>query len=658
MRQRLLIGSLVLASAAALAAGLVVNLDAFTRMQGTPWESTFSLRPADGSTSPRVMAADHLLLGASYVLGWVAAGWALATAHPRTTLGWWFLSYGLMLSCLEVADAVSRLHLITTAVEDGMAVDALSYARFLLSPLTVLPMVPVVVVLVLAHPDGRLPAGWWWRWPAGMIVAGIAVGYAGEYVSPWVVLAPATATVVIAIIVCGRHALHLHRQPWAWFAGCALLVFALRYLWSLDRSYSGDGPVVMALTDPMLIIPLGLAAAVLRPRLLRIPTVLRRVLVYAALAALLYNVYLPIAALAGLSWIHRPVIFAVVVAGLALARDRLRRAGTRLVYGANRNPLQALAELSDNIAENDRLDLVPTAVATVAAAVGADGAVLVTPDGQVLARTGHEPDRYLALSLRFGGAEIGELRVAQPASGELYSEVEIRLLTALATQLAVVVSAADLAESLEAERNRVVTATRDERDRLRRDLHDGLGPSLAGLSLGLQALARQIDDPDTPTGTLVQRLQSGTDTAVRDIRRIIDGLRPTVLDTANLTQAVERHATSLGPALPVDVTAAGLPALAPDIEVAAYRIITEALTNTARHAHARHARVTISADEALHIAVADDGHGMPANLATAGVGLSSMRRRAEALGGALAVDSTDCGTTIIATLPLSPAHCD
>jgi signal transduction histidine kinase len=410
----------------------------------------------------------------------------------------------------------------------------------------------------------------------------------------------------------------------------------------------------------MLIIPIGVAAGVLRQHFLGIPVVLRRGLVYAALTALVYNVYLPVAVAAGLPAARQPmfaVVVAAVVVGLARVRDRLRRAAIRLVYGARRSPLDALAELSDGVAENNHLELVPAAVAAVAAAVGADGAVLVTPDGHVLARAGQEPDRYLALSLRFGSAEIGELRVSNPSNGEVYSEIEVRLLTALATQLAVVVSAVELTESLEAERSRVVTATRDERDRLRRDLHDGLGPSLAGVSLGLQALAGQVGDPDTPTGALVQRLRSGTDTAVHDIRRIIDGLRPTVLDTVDLNQAVERHASSLGSALPVEVTVASLPGLPPDIEVAAYRIITEALTNAARHAHARHAQVTITADEALHIAVSDDGCGIPAAVTTAGVGLSSMRQRAEALGGGLAVDSTGGGTTITATLPLSSPRC-
>jgi signal transduction histidine kinase len=347
------------------------------------------------------------------------------------------------------------------------------------------------------------------------------------------------------------------------------------------------------------------------------------------------------------------VAAALVAVGLAPVRDRLQRAADRLVYGARHDPLQALAELSDNLEASDRLDPVPAALATITAAVRADGAVIISPEGEPLARAGEEPARYLALPLGFGGTEIGELRVAQPPGGGRYTGANLRLLRALAAQLALVVSANQLTEALEAERIRVVTATRDERDRLRRDLHDGLGPSLTGMSLGLQALPGMINEPSGPAVALVQRLREETDTAVRDIRRIIDGLRPTVLDTAGLTQAVERHAGTLDATLPVDVTADGLPVLAPDVEVAAYRIIAEALTNAARHAHAQHASVTISADESLHIAVSDDGCGIATDPATRGVGLSSMRRRAEALGGGLDIHSTDGGTTVTATLPLS-----
>lgn len=136
-----------------------------------------------------------------------------------------------------------------------------------------------------------------------------------------------------------------------------------------------------------------------------------------------------------------------------------------------------------------------------------------------------------------------------------------------------------------------------------------------------------------------------------EVRRIIDGLRPTVLDTLKLPDAIRRHAETVSTSVPVRVEAADLPALPPPVENAAYRITTEALTNVARHARASEVRVRLAApDGALEITVSDNGCGVGG--AAAGVGLTSMRRRAEILGGRLGVASAAEGTTVTATLPL------
>jgi signal transduction histidine kinase len=213
----------------------------------------------------------------------------------------------------------------------------------------------------------------------------------------------------------------------------------------------------------------------------------------------------------------------------------------------------------------------------------------------------------------------------------------------------------ELAEALEAERDRVVAVTRQKRDRLRRDLHDGLGPSLSGVGLGLQALqdAQAADDQAT-AGQLLARIREEVATAVGEVRRILDDLRPAVLDRTRLPDAIRRHAAAVssGP-IEVSVDAApDLPTLPEAVETAAYRITQEALTNVVRHAGAHHAHITLDASAAvLTVTVTDDGHGI--NSATAGgLGLTSMRQRAQALRGTLRVDSSDHGTTVVATLPL------
>jgi signal transduction histidine kinase len=351
-------------------------------------------------------------------------------------------------------------------------------------------------------------------------------------------------------------------------------------------------------------------------------------------------------------WLPGAVAAAGAAVGLAPARDRLQRAADRLVYGERRDPLRAVTLLGTRVATGGELDLLPGALNSVVAAVHAPGAMVTAPDGRVLTAIGVDPAGGAVLPMMFGGRLVGELRVAPRRPGEQYTAAESRLLAALALQVAVVVRAVGLTEALEAERDRVVAATATERDRLRGDLHDGLGPSLSGVALGLQALSDSVEAGDrAASGALLERIRDEVTVAVTEVRSIIDGLRPTALDRLGLPDAIRRHASTVSATVPVRVDAADLPALPPTVENAAYRITTEALTNVARHARAQEVQVTLSAtDSALELTVSDDGCGV--GTATAGVGLTSMRRRAETLGGRLGLTSGPTGTTITASLPL------
>jgi signal transduction histidine kinase len=201
----------------------------------------------------------------------------------------------------------------------------------------------------------------------------------------------------------------------------------------------------------------------------------------------------------------------------------------------------------------------------------------------------------------------------------------------------------------------VVAATRQERNRLRRDLHDGLGPSLSGIGLGLQALQDAQSAGDAAAAQqLLGRIREEVATAVGEIRRIMEDLRPAILDRARLPDAVRQHAIAIATAqLDVSVDAGELPPLPADVEAAAYRIIQEALTNVVRHADANHAHITLAAsDSTLMVKVVDDGHGIGGGGRDGAVGLASMRQRAEALQGTVRVDTGDQGTAVMATLPL------
>jgi signal transduction histidine kinase len=214
-----------------------------------------------------------------------------------------------------------------------------------------------------------------------------------------------------------------------------------------------------------------------------------------------------------------------------------------------------------------------------------------------------------------------------------------------------------LTADLQHSRERLVTAREEERRRIRRDLHDGLGPALASLTLKLDAARNLLArDPATAEALLLE-LKTQTQTAIADIRRLVYGLRPPALDELGLVSAIREHAARnvSADSLRVSVEAPeSLPPLPAAVEVAAYRIALEALTNVARHAQAKNCTVALTIKEDLRLEISDDGVGLPPGHRL-GVGLTSMRERAEELGGTCIIERRAAsGTRVSATLPLPP----
>jgi signal transduction histidine kinase len=203
--------------------------------------------------------------------------------------------------------------------------------------------------------------------------------------------------------------------------------------------------------------------------------------------------------------------------------------------------------------------------------------------------------------------------------------------------------------------HRLVIAREEERRRLRRDRHDGLGPALASLTLRVDVLRNTWPELDDPDADLVE-LRSAIQGTVSDVRRIVEGLRPAPLDELGLVGALEQLATTRTVArddVTVDVVVGPLPPLAAAVEVAVFRVVQEALTNIHRHAGA--ARVTVEATvtgDLLRVEVREDGAGT-VHPRPGGLGLVSMRERAAELGGSLDTESSPGhGTVIRLQLPL------
>jgi signal transduction histidine kinase len=637
-------------------------------------------------------------------LVWAVMGGLIVALRRRNALGWLVLGVGV-----SQAWAVG---LTAYGWRFGALEIAPSWPAYLGPALYVPGWLAVPTLLLAFYPDGRLP-GPRWRWPAGaaaLAIVLLTISIPFPVVGPeeahgWVavptlpdrlgdVLLPGKPmySTYVSVLATPGGSTPVAPDWWPVLAGAAAWVFkpvlalSMLVIWvgTAVRLARATAPRrqqlvwLMCVAVPFLpamfatvgfanllvllslsLVPVAVAVGALRYRMLGTELVLRRGPVYGVFTVAVVGAYLLVTATAGSALDHRPlpgaVAAALVAVALAPARHRLQRAADRLVYGERQDPLRAVTRLGQGLATAGELELLPGALLSVMAAVHAPGAAVAAPDGRTLVAVGVDPCPDPAgeqLPLSFGGHRVGTLQVACRHPGEKYSRHEADLIAALAPQVAVVVRALELTEALESERDRVVAATATERVRLRGDLHDGLGPSLSGIGLGLQALSDSIEAGDREASTAVLgRIREEVTMTLEEVRRIIDGLRPSALDTMELPDAIRRHARTVSTALPVDVVVGELPELPAVVENAAYRITTEALTNAARHSVAGRVQVTLDAPaDALVITVADDGGGV--GTAAPGVGLTSMRRRAETLGGELGIDSDPTGTTVTATLPL------
>jgi two-component system, NarL family, sensor kinase len=426
-----------------------------------------------------------------------------------------------------------------------------------------------------------------------------------------------------------------------------------------------DFVLVAALMGLGLGVPVAVGVAILKHRLYQIDRIINRSLVYAILTACLAGAYILLVSLLGALFSTRaglgPSLVATAVIALVFgpARQRVQLGVDRLLYGERRNPYKVLTQLARLEAPLTPEALLPDLVATVASALRLPyvAVELRQTGGTVTVAHGVVDAAALVLPLVHGNQPVGRLLVGQRAPGEPLTVAERRLLEDLARQITVVVYAVRLTSELQRARERLVLAGEEERRRLHRDLHDGLGPTLAGIVLGLDSARRALAGAQPAVGSLLDQLKAEVQAAVAETRRLVDGLRPPALDELGLVAALRKHAQGFGvgdQGVAVAVQApddlGGLPAA---VEVAAYRIVLEALTNVRRHAHARRCQVQLGLDGGLRLEVRDDGRGLPAD-PPLGVGMASMRERATELGGWCTVGpAPGQGTSVQAWLPVT-----
>ncbi|QIN81812.1 sensor histidine kinase [Rubrobacter tropicus] len=546
-------------------------------------------------------------------------------------------------------------------------------------------------------PNGRF-APRWTRW----LVLFWLAHEAGYYLFPGTVLDVESASPLIDfVLVCTvllvglgsqlyryrRVSGPIGRQQTKWVvfgtASSLLGVIALQLLFFTSPTLLNYGSpysfVVAAGSDGFtLLIPLSIGAAILRRRLWDIDIVINRALVYGILTAVVVGVYvLVVGGLGSLLQARGNLALSLTATGLvavlfAPLRERLQRGVNRLMYGERDDPYRVLSRLGRRLgAAIEPGTVLPTIVETVAGALKLPYAAISIRRGErgfeVAAAHGTPTGEETVLPLTYGGETLGQLLLAPRTPGEPFSPADRSLLEDLARNAEVAVYAVRLTDDLQRSRERLVTAGEEERRRLRRDLHDGLGPTLASLTLGLDVSLKLLKKNPDEAEEMLSRLKAQTKEAVVDIRRLVYGLRPPALDDLGLVAAIREQAAAHGRLRGEGEGGSGLgfrieapdelPPLPAAVEVACYRIAQEAITNVARHARASLCRVRLSVDpngRTLGLEVTDDGVGLPdAASRRPGVGLSSMRERAEELGGKLSVaPAPEGGTRVSVVFPL------
>ncbi len=459
----------------------------------------------------------------------------------------------------------------------------------------------------------------------------------------------------------------------------ALIIFsALNLLFVLVpsfRAYGASRFVYETLVLPIAslgiaLFPVSIGISILRARLWDLDPIVNRTIVYGALTVIIIALYALVVGLLATTFqqIGNFAISLIATGLVALAfqplRERLQRAVNRLMYGERDDPYQALSKFSQRL-ENTLASsaVLPSIVETVAQTLKLPYVAISLKQGEQFEIASEFGNRsvllneknILELPLTYQRETIGKMILAPRSRDETFSANDLRLLNDLAREAGVAAHAVRLTDDLQKSRERIVTTREEERRRLRRDLHDGLGPSLASITLQLEALRNLMRNNPDAANQLINDLQSQMQTAITDVRRLVYELRPPALDDLGLVSALRQHAarTSQAEGLNISIEVPeNLPPLPAAIEVVAYRIALEAMTNVVRHANAKNCTVCLWLDDALHLEITDDGIGIASDR-HGGIGLNSMRERAQELGGTFVIEpNSEKGTRVVARLPL------
>jgi signal transduction histidine kinase len=616
------------------------------------------------------------LIGASFT----AVGLYVVRMRPRHREGWLFVATGV----LHAVMFFGRQY----GLHDGPLAGASWLGWVGVWPL------PLAIALAgwtfMAFPDGRLPSPRWRfavvammaiaavlavvsaLWPVEYDRIGLAAPHpldvpggqvadrVWEYAQYSYLFFQVLWTVAIVARIRRARGDEARQMRWLVFAVVAAIALLVAGL----LAFGSPMPGLLALP----LVPVAAGFAILKFRLYDIDPVINKSLVVGALLLLITAAYVAIVVGAGAvvpadERVLALVTTAIVAVAFEPVRRRAQRLADRLVYGHRATPYEALSRLSAHL-EDPPQDLLDAVAATVAGAVGATEVVVwvgdehrlvprgrwpaATADAGPAAIDGLDGSRRLVRAVVHRGTVRGAITVRKPV-GESLSATEVRLLSDLVAQTGLVIVQQQQAQEIQAAARRIVTAEDAARRRIERDLHDGAQQRLVTLGLELGALAKHAEAGGTAMADRVRQARAQLLEATAELRELARGLHPMVLAQSGLEPALAALADRS--AIPVRLHVAEAGRLPRDIEATAYYVVSEALTNAARHSGASVVVVDVApVDGGLYVEVTDDGRG--GAHPGPGTGLQGLADRLAALGGDLQVDSpSGGGTRVRAVLP-------
>jgi two-component system, NarL family, sensor kinase len=600
-------------------------------------------------------------------------GAVLAWHRPRNPIGWLFAAGGVAYATAALA---APLGAVLREAAAPMAVQRLVITIFFWSwPLAIGLVLPLTLLL---FPDGRPPTRRW-RWVVIAVIVtaplfslemgtfpypaepGYPIGYLTipfyESLGPLWTAAEIRTTLALflgagAVAVRYRRGSDVERRQLLWLLLAVMVALIVILPWDLVAGT----PIEVLFAIPL--IPIAVTVAIVRHQLLDVRLVVSHVLAWLMLLLAVVVAYAGLVALLNhfatprVGWSALVTVLLVLLAAPLL--PRLQRLVDGAIYGDRGDPARVASRLGEQLATPDAG--LQGVVTTVRSALRLPY-LAIERDGRVLASDGEVPERVHPWPLTRGGKAEGQLTVGLRVGERNLAAADRRALAILADPVAVAVHSTVVSDELQASRERIIAAREEERRRLRRELHDGLGPTLTGIAFAADAAANTIDDDPEESQRLLTSLRRDTRVALADVRRLVDNLRPPALDELGLVEALRQRADQLswradGESVHVRLDVPDeVPVLPAAIEVATYRIATEALTNVVRHSRASGAVVRLRCDERLDLSITDDG---PPNGAWApGVGLDAMRERAAELGGSFRAGPTPTGGQVLASFPLS-----